>query len=329
MLKRLLSQRYATLWLLGLLWLISNLGDLLWLGMDRSVPAWDQANHLSYSLRYLQALQAPDFFNGEWWRSFWMLSPKYPPVTYLVSVPFQGLFGKGNDPALLSNWLTSGVLIGSVYALGKKLFSREVGLWAVVIMVLTPRIIHTRLLFLLDTPLLALVTLSFTCLTFWKDEREIKKQWLWAIAFGLSVGLGLLTKQSILFYLFFPIVGLSGWFLWRRKWRRIGQLLTSFLISIPIWFPWYRTNWIYLFSTAHNSNAGPASLEGDPALNTLAAWLYYWRDLPLALSWVWLIPPLVGLGLAILKRFPAKLQTPTWAEVKPGFWWLSYYVAGT
>jgi 4-amino-4-deoxy-L-arabinose transferase-like glycosyltransferase len=64
-------------------------------------------------------------------------------------------------------------------------------------------------------------------------------------------------------------------------------------------------------------------------LNTLGAWIYYWRDLPLALSWVWLIPPLVGLALAILKRFPAKLQTPTWTEVRSGFWWLSYYVGGT
>ncbi len=329
MLKRLLSRRDATLFILGCLWLISNLGDRLWLGLDRSVPAWDQANHLSYSLRYLQALQSPDFLSGDWWRHFWMLSPKYPPVTYLTSLPFQALFGKGNDQALLSNGIYSAILIASVYYLGKRLFSREVGLWAVVIMLLTPRIIHTRLLFLLDTPLLAFVTLGFTCLTVWKDQKSLKKQWLWAIAFGISLGLGLLTKQSILFYLFFPVLGLSGWFLWHQKWSRLGQLITSFLISIPIWFPWYRTNWIYLFSTAHNSNAGPASLEGDPAVNTLAAWVYYWKDLPLALTWVWLLPPLVGLGLAILKRFPAKLQVPTWAEVKPGFWWLSYYVAGT
>jgi len=329
MLKRLVSQRYAILGILGGVWLLSNLGDRLWLGLDQSVPAWDQANHLSYSLRYLQALQNPDFFSGDWWRNFWMLSPKYPPIPYLVSLPFQAIFGKGNDQALLSNLIYSAILIALVYYLAQKLFSREVGLWAVVIMVLTPRIIHTRLLFLLDTPLLALVTLSFTCLTFWKDERNVKKQWRWAIAFGMSLGLGLLTKQSILFYLFFPLLGLSGWFLWRRQWLRLGQLLTSFLISIPIWFPWYRTNWIYLFSTAQNSNSGPASLEGDPAVSTLAAWVYYWRDLPLALSWVWLLPPLVGLGLAILKRFPAKLQIPAWAEVKPGFWWLSYYVAGT
>ncbi|MGA1622979.1 MAG: ArnT family glycosyltransferase, partial [Synechocystis sp.] len=329
MLKRLLSQRYATFLILGCLWLLSNLGDRLWLAWDQSVPAWDQANHLSYSLRYLQTLQNPDWFNGEWWRQFWMVSPKYPPVTYLISLPFQGGFGKGNDQALLSNLMTSGILIGSVYALGKRLFSRDVGLWAVAIMLLTPRLIHTRLLFLLDTPLLALVTLSFTCLTFWKDEEKTNKQWLWAIAFGISFGLGLLTKQSILFYLFFPLLGLTGWFLWHRQWLRIGQLMIGFFVSIPLWFPWYRTNWIYLFSTAHNSNAGPASLEGDPAVNTLAAWVYYWKDLPLALSWVWLIPPLVGLGLAILKRFPAKLQTPPWAEVKSGFWWLSYYVGGT
>lgn len=329
MLQRLFSQRYATLGLLGLMWLISNLGDRLWLGLDRSVPAWDQSNHLSYALRYLQALQTPDFFNGEWWRQFWMLSPKYPPVTYLSSVLFQALWGKGNDQALLTNSFYSALLMGAVYYLGKRLFSREIGLWAVAIMLLTPRIVHTRLLFLLDTPLLAWTILSFTCLTVWKDQTETKKQWLWITAFGVFLGLGLLTKQSILFYLFFPLAGLIIGSLWRRQWLKLGQLLTSFLISIPIWFPWYRTNWIYLFSTANNSNAGPASLEGDPALNTLAAWVYYWRDLPLALSWLWLLPPLVGFGLALLKRFPAKTQVPTWQAAKSGFWWLSYYVAGT
>ena len=111
MLKRLLSRRDATLFILGCLWLISNLGDRLWLGLDRSVPSLDQSNHLSYALRYLQALQSPDFLSGDWLRSFWMLSPKYPPVTYLTSLPFQAVFGKGNDQALLSNLIYSAILI--------------------------------------------------------------------------------------------------------------------------------------------------------------------------------------------------------------------------
>ncbi len=314
---------------LGFIWFISNLGDRLWLALDKSIPSWDQANHLSYSLRYLTALQTPEFFSGDWWRSFWMLSPKYPPVTYLLSVPFQGAFGVGNDAALLSTLISSAIIIGCVYSLGQHLLSQEVGLWAAAILVMTPRIIHTRLLYLLDTPLLAFTLLSFTCLTFWKDQMKRRGQWGWAIAFGISLGFGLLTKQSILFYLFFPILGLTGWFLWRRQWKRLGQLAVSFLVSVPIWYPWYRTNWIYLFSTAQNSNAIPASIEGDPAVNTLAAWTYYGKDLPLALSWVWLIPPIVGILLACFNQFPHKLLVPRWQAARPGLLWLAFYVGTT
>ncbi|MFM7192058.1 MAG: phospholipid carrier-dependent glycosyltransferase, partial [Microcystaceae cyanobacterium] len=94
--------------LLGLIWLLSNLSDRLWLSLNQAVPAWDQSNHLTNALLYLRALQTPDIFHGEWWRQLWMLSPKYPPFTYLASVPFQALFGPGNDQALLTAFLYSG-----------------------------------------------------------------------------------------------------------------------------------------------------------------------------------------------------------------------------
>ena len=67
-----------------------------------------------------------------------------------------------------------------------------------------------------------------------------------------------------------------------------------------VWGWWYRTNWIYLFSTVQNSNAIPAALEGDPAINTLNAWVYYWNDLPGAVSWGLLLIPMVGLLLSLL-----------------------------
>ncbi|QUS60169.1 phospholipid carrier-dependent glycosyltransferase [Synechocystis sp. PCC 7338] len=329
MVKQILSKSWVVPLLLAMVWLGSNGLDRLWLAIDQTVPAWDQSNHLSYGLEYLQALRSPNLFRGEWWRSFWMLSPKYPPLTYIVNAPFQGLGSPGSDLALLSNWLWSGILILSVYGLGKKLFSREIGLWAVAIMVLIPRLIHSRLIVLLDSPLLAFTLLSFTCLTYWKEAKGLRAQWLWAIAAGVALGLGLLSKQSIIFYLFFPLVGLGLWTLGSKQWQRFAQLLVGLLASIPLWYPWYRTNWIYLFSTAQNSNAIPATLEGDPPINTLAAWTYYWQDLPNALSWVWLIPPLVGVILSLLNRFPASLQIPSWREAKPGLLWLGYYYGGT
>ena len=89
--------------ILGLILLVSNFCDRLWLSLDQSVPAWDQSNHLTYSLEYLRALQNPNFLEGEWWRQFWMLSTKYPPLTYLASVPFQQIWGLGNDCLLYTS----------------------------------------------------------------------------------------------------------------------------------------------------------------------------------------------------------------------------------
>jgi 4-amino-4-deoxy-L-arabinose transferase-like glycosyltransferase len=315
--------------ILGLIWLLSNLSDRLWLSLNQAVPAWDQSNHLTNSLLYLRALQTSDLGSGEWWRQLWMLSPKYPPITYLLSVPFQSLFGKGNDSALLTSFLCSGILIACVYTLGKILFNHQVGLWAAAITVLLPRLYQTRLQFLLDNPLLTFTIASFTFLTIWKQEKNLGRQWLWIAGFSLSLGIGLLTKQSILFYLFFPLLGLIIYYFWQRKWTRILQLLLSFLGSSLIWYPWYRTNWIYLFSTAQNSNAIPAAMEGDPAVNTLAAWVYYGKDLPLAVSWVLLIVPLVGLILDLLKRFPRSKENQTRSQVLASLGWLGLYFGGT
>ncbi len=316
-------------WILIGIWLVSNLGDRLWLALNQSVPAWDQSNHLSFSLLYLRALQQPNLWNGDWWRQLWMLSPKYPPITYLLSVPFQAIWGVGNDQALLTGWLYSAVLILLVYTLAKHFFNPEVGIWAAVITVLLPRLYQTRLQFLLDTPLLIFTLATFTCLTLWKDQGDRRRQWIWAVILGLCLGLGLLTKQSILFYLIFPLLVLEGYFLWRRQWERLLQLAASFLLSGFFWFPWYRTNWIYLFSTATNSNAIPAALEGDPQVNTWAAWVYYWNDLPLAVSWVWLIVPLVGLALHCLGRFPRSKDGLTTSRVRPGLLWLGSYLGAT
>jgi 4-amino-4-deoxy-L-arabinose transferase-like glycosyltransferase len=124
------------------------------------------------------------------------------------------------------------------------------------------------------------------------------------------------------------LVGLGGYYLWNRRGERILQLIVSFLVSALVWFPWYRTNWIFLFSTIQNSNSIPATLEGDPSLNTLAAWTYYWQDLPFAVSWVLLIIPVVGLLLHLLGRFPPDKDGIDAKTARRGLAWLALYFGG-
>ena len=154
---------------LGAIWLTSSLGDRVWFALDRSTPAWDAADYRTGSLNYWQALQQPHWFSAQWWTNLWLLSSKIPPLVYISTAPFISLFGGAPDQIILSFLGYSAILLASVYALGTYLFSVRVGLWAAAFCVLMPTLYKARLEFLLDYPLTAMVTLSFLCLTVWRE----------------------------------------------------------------------------------------------------------------------------------------------------------------
>ena len=316
--------------ILGAIWLIGALCDRLWLTLDHSIPAWDPTNHLTGSLNHLNALQHAKWFSGEWWTSLWMLSSKYPPLTYIATAPFQHLFGTGPDQALLVNLLFSAVLLVSVYGIGKHLFSSQVGLWAAGLCVLLPRLYIIRLNYVIDYPLVALVAANFWCLTVWRDAKTPRQGWCWGLAFGVCFGLAMMVKQTILFFLFVPLLWLFGTLLWQRAWGRILQLISAFLLSVFIFGPWYRTNWIFMFGAQQTSIVIPALKEGDPPLNTLAAWTYYWNDLPRAVTWPLLLVPLVSLLLYWSRVFPSfRDGTNNTHNATSALRWLALFLVGS
>jgi 4-amino-4-deoxy-L-arabinose transferase-like glycosyltransferase len=318
--------------ILSAIWLISSISDRIWISLDRNPPSWDLAKHLNGSLNYWSFLQnSPQLLSGEWWKSFWMVSEKYPPVVYLLTAPFLSWFGIDPDVALLVNLLFSGILILSVYGIGKSLFNSQVGLWSAGICLLLPRLYVVRLQYLVDYPLTALVIAAFCCLTIWKclvdgniknsDRSHLIKSWFWIIGFGICFGLAMLIKQTTLFFLFSPVLWLGIKYIFNKAWLRLCQLTTGILLGIFICGGWYRTNWVFVLSAFGNANITPAKLEGDPPLNTLAAWTHYWNDLPSAVSWVLLLVPIVGLLLVIPKKF--KLASPN----KSLIWLAGYFIA--
>lgn len=314
---------------LGIIWLAGAVCDRIWFALDRSVPAWDQADYLTGSLNYWQALQHPQWFSGEWWASFWQLTSKVPPFTYIATAIVQNIFGIGADKATIVNLFFSAILLASVYGLGVELFSVEVGLLAAAICQVLPGLYRFRLDFLLDYPLASVVTLCFYCLTVWRNintrttGRRRRKEWLWAVAFGISLGVALMVKQTALFFLLIPIILVINnevnnlfnnlslkiknqpSFIFKAL-ERVAQLLGALLLSVLVFGPWYRTNWLLVLTSGKRASIDSAIAEGDPALNTLDAWIFYWKDLPYIVSWPLLIVPIVGLliylGKLTIKR---------------------------
>lgn len=319
--------------ILSLIWLLGAISDRLWYWCDRSVPAWDQADYLNGALNYWHALQTPQWFDGEWWRGFWLLSNKIPPLNYILTVPFINLFGTSEDAATVVMLLYSAILLISVYGLGLILFDATVGLYAAGLSQLLPGLYYHRLEFILDYPLTTIVTFSFWLLTWWyrsgnQHQTGNIKSWILAIGSGIALGLAILTKQTALFFLFLPLVSVFVSCLQHRQWLRLTQLVTSLVIGIAVCFPWYRTNWLLILTSGKRATVDSAIAEGDPALNTLAAWTYYGKIFPYLLSWHLLLVPIVGFILYIV--FRANRVKPLHQAIVSQFrWkWLTIFLFG-
>jgi 4-amino-4-deoxy-L-arabinose transferase-like glycosyltransferase len=328
--------KYSSILILGIIWLLGALCDRIWLTLDRSIPGWDQADYLTGTLTYRQALQNAQWWDAEWWRSFWLLSSKIPPLTYIITAIVQNIFGTGPDQATLVMLLFSAILLWSVYGLGKLLFNESVGLCAAALCQILPGLYRLRLEFLLDYPLTSIVTLSFYCLTVWKvrGDRETRRQvdketrettdkknsssfspspsspsspssppppllpsLIKAAAFGLSLGLAFLVKQTALFFLLTPIAWVGFATLSQRRWGRLAQLVGSLCLSVLVFAPWYRTNWLVILTSGKRATIDSAIAENQAPINTIEAWTYYWRQLPSQVSLPLLLVPIFALLL--------------------------------
>ncbi len=232
-----------------------------------------------------------------------MLSSKYPPFYYIAAGFWQMLLGVGPDRATSVNILFQGVLVFSTYGLGRSLLGPAVGVWAAALTLLFPSLYALSLDFLFDYPLVAMVTASFFCLTLWRLAATRQQGWWRAIAFGVVLGLSLLTKHPAAFFFVVPVLWLAIARLWQRRWEACLQLGVGLSVAAAIAFPWVRTNWIFLGSTWQNANLASAAAEGDPSLDTLAAWTYYFEKLPQSISWPLLVVPAVGALLAAFGLF--------------------------
>ncbi|MBL1211165.1 glycosyltransferase family 39 protein [Geminocystis sp. GBBB08] len=291
------------------IWGFGLIVDRIWFSLDHRIPSWDPSEYLNGVMVYKEALKTPHFFDASWWREFWLLSNKIPPLMYIFTAPFFLTLGASVDHGNLVLSLFSLILLISISYLGILFFNAKIALFAWSLIQLIPALYYYRLEFLLDYPLTSIVTFSFTCFSYWYFTKT-KFSWWLAILSGISFGLGIMLKQTFAFFLFLPICfAFISLFIY-KKWDKLTQLITSFIIATLIFFPWYRTNWLLIFTSGKRATIDSAILEGDPPLNTLQAWTFYGKVLPYLLSWHLFIIPLICLIYLAIKYLTNKSAKP-------------------
>ena len=280
--------------------------DGAWIGLDRSVPAWDQADHLGRALEYAQIWRDPQWGSGAWWQQMWRLSPSYrAPLLYLLTVPVFGILGAGWHQAMLVNtvvslplWVMVRAILGGWAGLDpqkKSAFTSWAG-WILFV----PFLMVMRMTYFLDYVLMVVVTGTWLALTRWRQAQGIPK-WGWAAAVGMGMGLTVLARPTGILFLGVPVV----WcflepFLGKADGKGHGkerQLLLTLLQGIPaalialvICGFWVQNNWLTILTSIDKARAW-----GDLYQNTgIPAWWFYLTWLPQFFGWPLLILGVIG-----------------------------------
>jgi 4-amino-4-deoxy-L-arabinose transferase-like glycosyltransferase len=209
----------------------------------------------------------------------------YPPLFSCSSIPIYAIFGLSKDVATFSNLIFLAILIFSVYGIGKKVYSKRVGLLSVFIISMYPLIINLSRDYLIDLSLISMVSLNVYILLLTERFSNLK----YSIVFGVTFGLGMLSKWTFIIFIAGPLFyiilkeirGISRKELMDFKKilsKKFKNPFTNFviflIIGVCVASVWYAPEWKNFINNLNQySTAGIA--EGDPQWNSLEGLLYY------------------------------------------------------
>jgi 4-amino-4-deoxy-L-arabinose transferase-like glycosyltransferase len=194
-------------------------------------------------------------------REFFVKTHYYAPLVHLGTALFFLVFGASRITGIAINLVSLGVLLGAVYWIGKRLYSPDeedsaagdysetakAGPGTIARSFANPAVLAGLLAAsyhfpawlihdaFLDYPLTAMVALSIALLIRAGDFQTRRH----ALLFGLSAGLGMLTKQTFAFFLLLPAIYIAGRVLARKDRGAILNLALAGLLALAVAAIWY------------------------------------------------------------------------------------------
>ncbi len=224
--------------LIVVIFLVLSASTLLWTLEDKTPPSWDPSDHIRAAYDYYRALAHLDFagFHHE----FFVKTHHYPPLVHLVTALVFLITGASRLTGIIVNLISLAVLLASINWIDRLLYPAEPraispGVLAALLSVcyhFTAWLLHDAFL---DYPLTAIVTLSFALLIRAGDFQE-RRAALW---FGVSAGLGMLTKQTFAFFMLLPSLYAVVGVLRSRDRKAIINLALAIVVALAVAAIWY------------------------------------------------------------------------------------------
>lgn len=264
--KNIIYDKYVY-FLIGAITVFYLINNYIWLSLNAYPHGPDEFSHL---------LIAQNFFNGivsaraEFLVEYFRLSLNsiWPPLFHFTSAVLCCLTGFSSVSPLIINLIYLVILLFSVYSIGYKLYNKQVGILAIMLLSLYPMVFRYSRFFGLDFPQISVLCLSIyflICTEFFLSKK-------FSILFGISLGAGLLIKSAFILFLAGPLVciilqsvflkGQKSKYLYARGVNLFLSLAVGAFISLSWYLPSYSATLIRLktfFRTfAHHPSVGQA-----------------------------------------------------------------------
>jgi hypothetical protein len=166
---------------------------------------------------------------------------KPPLIAWLIALT-TGLFGNGEFAVRLPAPLLHAVAAAFVYGIGARLYDRRIGYWSALAYATVPGVSLSAFLISTDAVLLPCWAAALYCFVRARDDGATG----WWIAAGVAVGLGLLAKYAMAYWL---ISAFSFALLRRPERRLLPGLCLAIGVALVIVAPNVWWNWSHHFAT--------------------------------------------------------------------------------
>jgi len=172
----------------------------IWLILDTQPPWWDQANYLESSCQYAHRLQRLDF--GGFFKDLIFFNRIRPPLVMLLTTPVYFFNYRNEDLAVMINVLFMALTFLAIFKICKDYLNPKTAVLSCFLLSIYPAIYGHMRTYLMDIGLMSMVSVSIYLLLKCDGFRNLK----YSILLGLSLGLGMLTRQSYPAFIAGPFV---------------------------------------------------------------------------------------------------------------------------
>lgn len=179
---------------------------------------------------YVTNFQISEFFS---YYTSW--EKDYPPFIIFQPIPFYILMGVSEDTAAFSNIIHIFILFFSVYFIGKKLHSQNLGIFSGILVSINPWVHSISRIYLAEFALISIISLTLAFFLYSDNFRNKK----FTVLFGISFGLGMLVKFTFLLYflpLFFLFILVNAAKIMKHAYNLIYAAIPFFALVLT-WYP--------------------------------------------------------------------------------------------